>query len=305
VPNRHGGRENLEAIEFLKKFNHLVHTEFPGVLTIAEESTAWPMVTRPPYIGGLGFSFKWNMGWMHDTLGYFKRDPIHRKYHQNDLTFAMLYHYNENFVLPLSHDEVVHGKGSLLGRMPGDDWQRFANLRCLLAYKWFFPGKKLLFMGCEIGQSAEWNANAELDWWLLGSGPYHVGIQKFVADLNRLYQASPALWQADYEHGGFQWVDCSDHERGIMIFLRRDLQGGGLMVIVANLTPVLHSGYRIGLPAKGQWAEVINSDAAIYAGSNQGNLGGTKAQESSWHGQPFSAEITLPPLAVVAFAPQK
>src|SRR5438876_787536 len=204
IPNQFGGRENLEAIEFLKKFNHITHTEFPGVMTIAEESTAWPQVTRPPYIGGLGFSFKWNMGWMHDTLGYFMHEPVHRKYHQNDLTFAMLYHHNENFVLPISHDEVVHGKGSMIGRMPGDDWQKFANLRALLGYQWLFPGKILLFMGGEFGQRAEWNANAELDWRLLEAGPYHRGVQRFVQDLNRLYRAEPGLWQSDFDQEGFQ-----------------------------------------------------------------------------------------------------
>src|SRR4030095_4089327 len=203
VPNQHGGRENLEAIEFLKRFNPVCHTELPGVMTIAEESTAWPQVTRPPYLGGLGFSFKWNMGWMHDTLNYFGRDPVYRKYHQNDLTFAMLYHHHENFILPLSHDEVVHGKRSLLGRMPGDDWQRFANLRALLAYQWLFPGKKLLFMGGEIGQSHEWNANAEVEWWLLNEGPYHRGVQRFVEDLNKVYVREPGLWQADYDLSGF------------------------------------------------------------------------------------------------------
>ncbi len=221
IPNQYGGRENLEAIEFLRKFNYIAHTEFPGVVTIAEESTAWPLVTRPPYLGGLGFSFKWNMGWMHDTLGYFRRDSIYRKYHQNDLTFAMLYHHHENFILPLSHDEVVHGKGSLLGRMPGDDWQRFANLRALLAYQWLFPGKKLLFMGGEIGQSAEWNENGQLDWWLLDAGPYHRGLQKFVEDLNRLYAASPGLWQGDYDHGGFSWIDCADRENSVLSFSAR------------------------------------------------------------------------------------
>jgi 1,4-alpha-glucan branching enzyme len=197
VPNQFGGRENLEAVEFLRHFNHVVHTEYPGTITIAEESTAWPLVTRPPYLGGLGFSFKWNMGWMHDTLRYFGRDPIHRKYHQNDLTFAMLYHHHENFILPLSHDEVVHGKGSLINRMPGDDWQAFANLRTLLGYQWLFPGRKLLFMGCELGQRAEWSANGELDWWLLNQGPYHKGLQRFVQDLNYVYRGQPALWQSD------------------------------------------------------------------------------------------------------------
>jgi 1,4-alpha-glucan branching enzyme len=225
IPNQFGGRENLEAIEFLKKFNHITHTEFPGVMTIAEESTAWPLVTRPPYLGGLGFSFKWNMGWMHDTLGYFKHEPVHRKYHQNDLTFAMLYHFNENFILPLSHDEVVHGKGSLIGRMPGDDWQKFANLRALFAYQWLFPGKKLLFMGGEFGQRAEWNENAQLDWWLLDAGPFHRGLQKFVEDLNKLYAATPALWQADYDHAGFSWIDCNDRENSILSFMRQTADG--------------------------------------------------------------------------------
>src|SRR2546422_10214949 len=222
LPNQFGGRENLEAVDFLRKFNHLVHTEYPGAVTAAEESTAWPLVTRPPYLGGLGFSFKWNMGWMHDTLNYFRRDPVHRKYHQNDLTFAMLYHHHENFILPLSHDEVVHGKGSLLGRMPGDDWQRFANLRTLLAYQWLFPGKKLLFMGGEFGQSNEWNANGELDWWLLDAGPYHRGAQRFVEDLNQLYRNEPALWEGDYDHDGFFWVDCSDHESSVLSFVRQN-----------------------------------------------------------------------------------
>ncbi len=225
IPNQFGGRENLEAIEFLKKFNHIAHTEFPGLMTIAEESTAWPLVTRPPYLGGLGFSFKWNMGWMHDTLGYFSREPIHRKYHQNDLTFATLYHHHENFILPLSHDEVVHGKGSLIGRMPGDDWQKFANLRALLAYQWLFPGKKLLFMGGEFGQRAEWNENSQLDWWLLDAGPYHRGLQQFVADLNKLYLATPGLWQSDYDHGGFYWIDCTDRDNSVLSFIRQTADG--------------------------------------------------------------------------------
>jgi 1,4-alpha-glucan branching enzyme len=301
VPNRHGGRENLEAVEFLKKFNHLVHTEHPGVLTVAEESTAWPLVTRPPYLGGLGFSLKWNMGWMHDTLNYFQRDPIHRKYHQNDLTFAMLYHHNENFILPLSHDEVVHGKRSLLGRMPGDDWQRFANLRTLLAYQWLFPGKKLLFMGSEFGQSAEWNANAELDWWLLGEGPYHAGLQRFLADLNHLYQSEPALWEADYHPDGFAWVDCSDHENSVLSFVRQTRDRTCQILVVMNLTPLLRRPYRVGLPRAGAWREVLNSDAGIYGGSNQGNLGGVTAENDEIHNQPYSAVLTLPPQSVVVF----
>jgi len=301
IPNQYGGRENLEAIEFLKKFNHITQTEFPGVITIAEESTAWPQVTRPPYIGGLGFSFKWHMGWMHDTLGYFKREPVHRKYHQNDLTFAMLYHHNENFVLPLSHDEVVHGKRSLLGRMPGDDWQKFANLRALLAYQWFFPGKKLMFMGGEFGQTAEWNENAQLDWWLLDAGPYHRGLQKFVEDLNKLYLASPGLWRGDYDHGGFQWIDCTDREQSVLSFLRQTPDGKNHTVVILNLTPVPRPGYRIGVPLGGQWKEVLNSDAGIYAGSNAGNYGGVTAQEAPSHGQQYSAEFNLPPLGVIVF----
>ena len=245
VPNQYGGRENLEAIEFLKRFNFLTHTEHPGVMTIAEESTAWPLVTRPPSAGGLGFSLKWNMGWMHDTLGYFKREPVHRKFHQYDLTFAMLYHYNENFVLPLSHDEVVHGKASLLGRMPGDEWQQFANLRALLGYQWLFPGKKLLFMGGEIGQRAEWNENGEIDWGALKQGPYHAGLQKYVTDLNALYQASPALWQGDYDHAGFFWINCDDRENSVLSFIRQTADGRGQMAVILNLTPVPREQYRV------------------------------------------------------------
>jgi 1,4-alpha-glucan branching enzyme len=337
IPNQYGGRENLEAIEFLRKFNHLAHTEFPGVMTIAEESTAWPQVTRPPYLGGLGFSFKWNMGWMHDTLNYFRRDPVHRKFHQNDLTFAMLYHHHENFILPLSHDEVVHGKGSLLRRMPGDDWRRFANLRTLLGYQWLFPGKMLLFMGGEIGQSDEWNANAEVQWWLLTAGPYHLGIQRFVRDLNRLYLAEPALWRSDYDSGGFSWIDCSDTENTVLSFLRRDAAPGSSdmpagetqvpdhspkaapashplthspthpgsahsdLVVILNLTPVPRLRYRLGLPHPGKWLEVLNSDAAIYGGSNTGNLGGVLAAEQKRHGHPWSSELTLPPLSISVF----
>jgi 1,4-alpha-glucan branching enzyme len=305
IPNQYGGRENLEAIDFLRKFNHLTHVEYPGVVTIAEESTAWPLVTRPPYLGGLGFSFKWNMGWMHDTLGYFSHDPVHRKYHQNDLTFAMLYHHHENFILPLSHDEVVHGKGSLLGRMPGDDWQRFANLRALLAYQWLFPGKKLLFMGCEFGQSAEWNANGELEWWLLEAGPYHRGLQRFVEDLNKLYSAEPGLWQFDYDPGGFYWIDCLDQESSVLSFVRQDPARKSELAVVLNLTPVPRLKYRVGLPRPGQWREVLNSDAAIYGGSNVGNLGGVTSGEKKWHNQLCSAEMTLPPLGVVAFRPEE
>jgi 1,4-alpha-glucan branching enzyme len=301
VPNQYGGRENLDAISFLREFNHLVHTECPGVMTIAEESTAWPLVTRPPYLGGLGFSFKWNMGWMHDTLGYFKRDSVHRKYHQNDLTFAMLYHHNENFVLPLSHDEVVHGKCSLKGKMPGDEWQKFANLRALLGYQWLFPGKKLLFMGGEFGQSREWSENAELDWWLLDQGPYHRGTQKFLADLNALYRAEPGLWQLDYEHDGFFWMDCLDNEHSVLSFVRQDRERASQLLVLLNLTPVLRTGYRVGLPQGGFWREALNSDAGVYGGSNAGNLGGVHAEGYQVHNQPCSALFTLPPMSVTVF----
>jgi 1,4-alpha-glucan branching enzyme len=303
IPNQFGGRENIEAIDFIRKFNYLTHVEFPGVATIAEESTAWPLVTRPPYLGGLGFSFKWNMGWMHDTLGYFSHDPVHRKYHQNDLTFAMLYHHHENFILPLSHDEVVHGKGSLLRRMPGDDWQRFANLRALLAYQWMFPGKKLLFMGGEFGQSDEWDANGELQWWLLEAGPFHRGVQRFVEDLNKLYLSTAALWLSDYDPGGFYWIDCSDQESSILSFVRRNPEQKRELAVVLSLTPVARYQYRIGLPRPGKWREVLNSDASIYGGGNVGNLGGVMAREEKWHKQSCSAELTLPPLGVIVLEP--
>ena len=301
IPNQFGGRENLEAVEFLRHFNHLTHTEHPGVVTIAEESTAWPLVTRPPYIGGLGFTFKWNMGWMHDTLGYFTRDPVYRKYHQNDLTFAMLYHHHENFVLPLSHDEVVHGKASLLGRMPGDDWQQFANLRTLFGYQWFFPGKQLLFMGGEIGQRHEWDSNAELDWGLLAQGPYHQGLQRFVEDLNKCYRAEPGLWEGDFDMEGFFWVDCSDHENSVLSFVRQNKELTSRILVILNLTPVPRHDYRVGLPAAGFWREVLNSDSAIYGGSNVGNLGGVKTDSYKVHNQPHSALLTLPPLSIMAF----
>jgi 1,4-alpha-glucan branching enzyme len=303
VPNQYGGRENLEAVDFLRHFNHVVHTEYPGTLTVAEESTAWPLVTRPPYLGGLGFSFKWNMGWMHDTLQYFSRDPIYRKYHQNDLTFAMLYHHHENFILPLSHDEVVHGKGSLIGRMPGDDWQAFANLRVLLGYQWLFPGKKLLFMGCELGQRAEWSANGELDWWLLEQGPFHLGLQRFIQDLNQLYRSEPALWQGDYDLDGFAWIDCSDHESSVLSFVRQSSESARRVAVILNLTPAPRLRYRIGLPVAGVWQEALNSDAQVYGGSNMGNLGGVTTEDYKVHNQPFSAAFTLPPLSILAFRP--
>jgi 1,4-alpha-glucan branching enzyme len=300
IPNKYGGRENLDAVEFLKNFNTTLLSAHPGVITVAEESTAWPQVTCPPYLGGLGFCFKWNMGWMHDTLAYFSRDPIYRKYHQNDLTFATLYQHTENFILPFSHDEVVHGKGSLAAKMPGDDWQRFANLRALLAYQWLFPGKKLLMMGSELGQTSEWNANASVDWALLEQGPYHCGLRQLVRDLNQLYLREPALFEGDYETAGFFWIDCADAEHSVLSFIRQTPAGGGRVAVILNLTPEVHAGYRIGLPQGGHWREALNTDAQIYGGSNQGNLGGVSAEAKPQHNQPFSAAVTLPPLAVVA-----
>lgn len=302
IPNRYGGRENLEAIEFLRQFNHFTHTEFPGVMTIAEESTAWPQVTRPPYVGGLGFSFKWNMGWMHDTLQYFARDPIYRKYHQNDLTFAMIYHYHENFILPLSHDEVVHGKASLIGKMPGDEWRQFANQRLLLGYQWLFPGKKMLFMGGEIGQRPEWNENASLEWDLLTMGPYHQGLQNYVAELNRIYRAHAALWQADYDPAGFFWVDCTDHENSVISFIRQKPDGTAPVLTILNLTPLPRPGYRVGVPRGGFWREILNSDATRYGGSGVGNAEGVTAEAYQVHSQPFSAPFQLPPLGICVFA---
>jgi len=241
------------------------------------------------------------MGWMHDTLGYFRQEPVHRKYHQNELTFAMIYHYSENFVLPLSHDEVVHGKHSLLGRMPGDEWQRFANLRALLGYQWLFPGKKLLFMGGEFAQGREWNEGASLDWSLLDAGPYHRGIQQFVIDLNHLYLRSPALWQDDYDKAGFGWIDCNDRDHSVFCFLRQTADGKNLTVVILNLTPIPREGYRVGLPRDGKWNEVLNSNAAIYGGSNSGNGGAIITEPFEHHGRPFSARFFLPSLSVIVF----
>src|SRR6185436_15727871 len=241
------------------------------------------------------------MGWMHDTLNYFGHEPIHRRYHQNDLTFAMLYHHHENFILPLSHDEVVHGKGSLLGRMPGDDWQKFANLRALLGFQWLFPGKMLLFMGGEIGQRAEWNANQELDWWLLEAGPFHRGVQSFVQDLNQLYRAEPALWQRDFETEGFEWIDCLDNHNSVLSFLRGDASAKSQVAVILNLTPVPRLRYRLGLPRPGKWLEVLNSDGKTYGGSNLGNMGSVVSEEIASHNKPCSAEFVLPPLSIIAF----
>jgi 1,4-alpha-glucan branching enzyme len=302
LPNRLGGRENLEAIEFLRELNHVVHERHAGALVIAEESTAWPLVTRPTYAGGLGFSMKWNLGWMHDTLDYFRLDPVHRRFHQDRLTFSQLYAFSENFVLPLSHDEVVHGKGSLLGKMPGDDWQRFANLRLLLAYQWTHPGKKLLFMGQEFGQRAEWSHEAGPDWTAL-EDPRHAGISRLVRDLNRLYRESPALHRHDFDAEGFAWIDCRDREQSVVAFQRR--AGRDFVVVVLNMTPVVRENYRIGVPAGGDYRELFNSNAAAYGGGNVGNLGQVRAGAEPLHDLPFSVSLTLPPLAALVLGPAR
>jgi 1,4-alpha-glucan branching enzyme len=300
LPNRFGGRENLEAIAFLKKLNERVYGEHGDVVTMAEESTAWPGVSRPTSAGGLGFGYKWDLGWMHDTLDYMQRDPIHRPWHHDRLTFRGLYMQSENYVLPLSHDEVVHGKGSLLSRMPGDAWQQFANLRLLYAHQLGQPGKKLLFMGDEIGQGREWNHDASVDWHLLGL-ELHRGIQRWVRDLNTIYRAEPALHQKDCEGGGFEWVDCGDSASSIVSLLRRGNRDDEAVLLVFNFTPVPRWGYRIGVPWGGEWREILNSDASLYGGSGQGNLGGRQADDVPKHGRAHSIEIALPPLAMVAF----
>ena len=300
VANQYGGRENLEAIGFLRRLNEDVYREHPEVQTYAEESTAWPMVSRPLYLGGLGFGLKWDMGWMHDTLKYMAENTIHRKYHQDKLTFRMMYAWSENFVLPLSHDEVVHGKGSLLGRMPGDEWQRFANLRLLLGYMYAQPGKKLLFMGGEFGQWREWNHDTSLDWHLL-EHERHAGLQRWVADLNRLYRGEPALHELDSEPSAFQWIDCSDTEQSIVSFVRKGRSPGDMLLVAANFTPVPRSNYRLGVPRGGRWEERLNSDATGYGGAGWGNMGGVEASPVASHGHPHSLTLTLPPLGVLFF----
>jgi len=295
LPNKYGGRENLEAIDFLREMNAMVHERYPGALTFAEESTAWPMVSRPTYVGGLGFSMKWNMGWMNDTLNYISLDPIYRRYHQNSLTFGQLYAYSENFILPFSHDEVVHGKGSLLGKMPGDAWRQFANLRLLSTYQMTNPGKKLNFMGNEFGQGREWNAGWELDWGLLQSH-WHEGVQHCQRDLNRLYRHLPQLHELDFNHDGFAWIDCHDADQSVLSYLRRDRQGRAV-ICAFNFTPIPRDGYRIGCPAGGLWREIFNSDSEWYGGSNAGNGAGLLAEEQPWMGFGHSLVITLPPLA--------
>jgi 1,4-alpha-glucan branching enzyme len=303
LPNRFGGRENLDAIAFLKKLNEEVYGTFPDVITIAEESTAWPMVSRPTYLGGLGFGMKWDMGWMHDTLKYLSLDPIYRKYHHNMLSFRMLYAFTENYMLPLSHDEVVHGKGSLLGRMPGDLWQKFANLRLLLGYQHAQPGKKLLFMGSDFGQWSEWNHEKSIDWHLLEYSS-HRGIQRWVKDLNTVYRREAALHELDCDPEGFEWIDPNDSENSCVSFLRKS-RSGDVLLVVCNFTPVPRHEYHVGVPRGGRWVEILNSDAPIYGGSGQGNLGGVEASVMPSHGREFTLSITIPPLGMVMFRPEQ
>ena len=299
IPNIYGGNENIEAIDFLRKMNETLYKDCHGIQTTAEESTSWPMVSRPVYLGGLGFGFKWNMGWMHDTLKYFGMDPIYRKYHQNSLTFGMWYAYSENFLLPLSHDEVVHGKGSLYGKMPGDRWQKAANLRVLLGWQMGHPGKKLLFMGSEFGQSSEWNHDTSLSWHEL-EDPFHEGIHIWTKELNHFYRNTPAMWECDYERTGFEWMDCGDSDASVLSFIRRDKKGN-MLLCVANFTPVPRHSYRIGVPRCGTWKEVLNSDSERYGGGNWGNMGGRTAEECFCHGREWSLDLTLPALSFVIF----
>ena len=298
IPNKYGGKENLEAITFLRSLNQEVYRNYPQVQTIAEESTSWPMVSRPPYVGGLGFGMKWDLGWMHDTLDYMSKDPIHRKYHHDRLTFRMLYAFQENFVLPLSHDEVVYGKGSLLQKMPGDEWQKFANLRLLFGYMYAQPGKKLLFMGGEFGQRNEWYHEVSLDWKLLEL-PFHAGLKHWVKDLNKLYQNEPALYQLDFDPAGFEWIDCNDSLQSTLIFIRKGSSTKDTVIVACNFTPVPRYNYRIGAPNGGVWRELLNSDAREYGGSGQGNLGAVKALPIPSHNFPYSLSLTLPPLATI------
>ncbi len=300
IPNEYGGRENIEAINFLRQFNEMVYREYPDVQTIAEESTAWPMVSRPNYLGGLGFGMKWNMGWMHDTLDYFSKEPVHRKYHHNQLSFSIWYSFFENFVLPLSHDEVVHGKGSLLNKMPGDDWQKFANLRALFGYMFTHPGKKLIFMGAEFGQWNEWNHDTSLDWHLT-EYPLHRGMQNWVRDLNNFYRNEPTLFELDFANEGFQWIDFGDWQQSVISYMRLGKSSKDVIIVICNLTPVPRDNYKVGVPESGYWKEVLNSDAEIYGGSGQGNYGGANTLPIANHGHYDSLSINLPPLSVVVF----
>src|SRR5690606_35331546 len=303
IPNRFGGRENLEAVDFFKKFNEEVHLQYPGVLTVAEESTAWTGVSRPTYLGGLGFSLKWNMGWMNDTLRYFLRDPIYRRFHQNDLTFSLMYAFSENFLLPLSHDEVVHGKGALLDKMPGPTEERFANLRLLYSYMFTHPGKKLLFMGGEFGQWSEWWYLHSLDWHLAQYAP-HRGIQNLVSDLKSLLRNEPALHEVDFEYSGFQWIDLHDADSSVLCFLRKAKNPDDCLVMVCNFTPVCRKNYRVGVPLPGYYQEVFNSDAEFNGGTNVGSAGGVMAENVETHERPYSILFTVPPLAMVMFNPR-
>ncbi|HUN75237.1 MAG TPA: 1,4-alpha-glucan branching protein GlgB [Steroidobacteraceae bacterium] len=302
IPNRYGGHENLDAVEFLKHINAAVYGAHPAAQTIAEESTAWPMVSRPTYLGGLGFGLKWNMGWMHDTLKYFQTDPIFRKYQHNALTFSIWYAFTENFILPLSHDEVTHGKGSLIGKMSGDEWQQFANLRLLYGYMWGHPGKKLLFMGCEFGQRREWQHEESLEWHVL-QHPLHAGVQSWVRDLNRYYRDTPALYELDFSQDGFEWIDANDWEASVIAFLRKSRTPGREVLVVCNFTPVVRENYRVGVPRGGFWRERLNSDATIYGGGGQGNLGGVEAAPLPSHGRFHSLSLRLPPLGVLFLQP--
>jgi 1,4-alpha-glucan branching enzyme len=304
VPNQFGGNEDLDAVAFLKELNEVVYAREPGIISAAEESTAWPGVSRPTYLGGLGFGFKWNMGWMHDTLAYFQQDPVHRRWHHHELTFSLVYAFTENFILPLSHDEVVHGKGSLIDKMPGDWWQKRANLRALYAYMWAHPGKKLLFMGQEFAQAREWSEQRSLDWHLL-ENPDHAGIQRLVRDLNHAYKAEPALWEMDFEPTGFYWIEANDAANNVVAFARRDKSGERIVVFVANLSPVPRYDYRLGLPRSGRWREAVNTDSGFYGGTDSGNYGGVEAEPLGWMGQPYSATLTLPPLAAMWLVPEE
>jgi len=300
IPNEYGGRENLEAIDFLRRFNAAVHENYPEVITIAEESTDWPQVSRPTYVGGLGFDMKWDMGWMHDTLAYMSQDPIHRSYHHNKLTFRMIYAFHENYVLPLSHDEVVHGKGSLIGKMPGDDWQKFANLRLLFGYMYAQPAKKLIFMGGEIGQWREWAHDHALDWHLLDN-PFNRGLQRWIEDLNQFYRRNTAMHRKDFSHEGFQWIDCNDVQQSTLSLIRFGDKPEDDLIVICNFTPMPRPNYRVGVSLEGYWEECLNSDASEYGGSNQGSLGRVEASPVPAHGRPFSINVVLPPLGIVIF----
>ncbi len=302
VPNRYGGRENLEAIEFLRQLNTLTHSEQPGSITVAEESTAWPSVSRPIYVGGLGFTYKWNMGWMNDILEYVRLDPVHRRWHHQHLTFSLLYAFTENFILPFSHDEVVHGKGSMFGKIPGDDWQKAATLRALYGFMYSHPGKKLMFMGGEFGQGREWNYDSSLDWHLLEQPP-HAGLRRYVRDLNRVYRSERALYECDFDGSGFQWIDCNDSDNSVVSFIRRSHDGSELVLAILNFTPVPRDGYRIGVPVAGTYGELVNSDAEIYGGANLGNAGAVATEPIASHGYADSLRLTLPPLGCLLLKP--